>query len=719
MESVVVKREIGGRTLSIETGKLAKQAAGAVVVRYGDTSVLVTVVTSDPRPGIDFFPLTVDYRERIYAAGKFPGGFFKREGRPTTKEILTCRMIDRPLRPLFPDGYHDEVLIQALVMSSDPECDPDLLSLIGASACLCISKIPFDTAIGVVRVGLIEGELVLNPSEAQLEYSEMDMVVAGHKDALNMIEVGASEVEEEPMADALQFGQKAVADICGMIEELVSHGSCPVEWTPAVIPDSLKSNVRELAEAKIREARRIKGKLERKAAVREIYNATIDSLMPEDAEDLDFTRDQVRNELDKLEESIVMDMIMSEDFRSDGRGCEDLRALDSEVGILPRVHGSALFTRGETQALVVATVGTSRDEQRVDGLGEEYSKKFMLHYTFPPFSVGEVKRVGAVSRREIGHGALAERSLERVLPSPDKFSYTVRLASEILESNGSSSMASVCGGTLALMDAGVPISRPVAGISIGMASKGDDYKLFADITGEEDHFGDMDFKVAGTQRGITGIQLDIKVRGLTDKHIREAFALAKEKRLEILRNMLQALPRPRKELSEFAPRILTIKINPEKIGKVIGPGGSGIRGIEGETGARVDIDDDGTIQIASTNAAAAERALEMVELVTQEVKDGKIYDGKVTSVKDFGAFIEVAPGQDGLCHISELSDGYIKSVAEVCSVGDRMRVKVIAIDGQGRIKLSRRQAIIEEEGGGDSDDSGDGGDDDHGDDQDD
>jgi polyribonucleotide nucleotidyltransferase len=708
MEPVVIEREIGGRTLRLETGKLAKQAAGAVIVKYGDTTVLCTVVTADPRPGIDFFPLTVDYRERIYAAGKFPGGFFKREGRPTTKEILTCRLIDRPLRPLFPEGYVDEVLVQVMVLSADSDNDPDILSLIGSAAALCISKAPYDTPLGAARVGLIDGEFVLNPSEAQLEYSEIDMVVAGHKDALNMIEVGASEVDEDTMADALQLGQKAVASICEMVEELSEKCSVPVEWQAPEIPASLKSRVKELAGSKLREARRIGDKLDRKAAIKAIYGGTIEAMIPADADPPEYTRDQISGELDRLEGQILVDMIMEDDLRSDGRGPNDLREIISEVGLLPRVHGSALFTRGETQALVVLTVGTSRDEQRVDGLGEEFCKKFMLHYTFPPFCVGEVKRVGAVSRREIGHGALAERSLERVLPAPDKFPYTIRLASEILESNGSSSMASVCGGTLALMDAGVPISQPVAGISIGMVHCGDDYKLIADITGEEDHFGDMDFKVSGTQRGITGIQLDIKIRGLNDKQIREAFAMAKEKRLEILRNMLQALPRPRKELSSYAPRILTIKIKPEKIGKVIGPGGSGIKGIEAATGARVDIDDDGTIQVASTNSEAAQRALEMIELVTQEVKEGKIYDGRVTSIKDFGAFIEVAPGQDGLCHISELSDGFIKQVGDVCAIGDRMRVKVIAIDNQGRIKLSRRQAIIEEEGGKDGGGNGNG-----------
>lgn len=714
MEAIVVEREIAGRTLRFETGKIAKQASASVLVSYGETTVLCTVVTSDPRPGIDFFPLTVDYRERIYAAGKFPGGFFKREGRPTTKEILTCRLIDRPIRPMFPEGFYDEVLIQVFVLSSDQQNDPDTLALIGSAAALRISELPFTHSLGAVRVGYVDGELVVNPTEAQLEYSEMDMFVAGHQDAVNMIEVGAAETPENVVMEGLKAGHESIKQISEMVDELHSKAGKEVVWQKPEPNAGLGADVRAFATDRIREARQIPGKLERKAAIKEIRKEAVEKFCPADVDDLEFTADDVAHVLEAIESEVIVDMIMNDDKRSDGRGAHDLREVISEVDLLPRVHGSSLFTRGETQALVVATLGTSRDEQVVDGLTEEFSKKFMLHYTFPPFSVGEVKRVGAVSRREIGHGALAERSLERILPHPEKFPYTVRLASEILESNGSSSMASVCGGTLALMDAGVPIIQPVAGISIGMVHNDSGYKLLVDIIGEEDHFGDMDFKVAGSQRGVTGVQLDIKVDGLTMEQIEETFELARETRMKLLRNMLAAIQRPRAETSQFAPRILSIKINPEKIGKVIGPGGKGIRGIEADSGAKVDIDDDGTITVSSVDAAAAKRGMELVKAVAEDVELGRIYEGTVSSVKDFGAFIEVTPGQDGLCHISELSDGFVKKVDDVCAVGDRLRVKVIAIDDQGRIKLSRRQAIVEE--GGDGEDYDDGNDDRGGDD---
>lgn len=695
---IAVEREIAGRTLRIETGKIAKQAAGAVFVTYGDTTVLVTVVSSNPRPGIDFFPLTVDYREKIYAAGKFPGGFFKREGRPTTKEILTMRMIDRPHRPLFPDGYVNEILIQCLVLSTDQQNDPDILAMIGATAALNISDIPFDTALGAVRVGYIDGQFVINTTEAQSEYSEMDMVVVGHRKGVNMIEVGARELSEDVMADGIALAHKTIVEICGMIEELREQCGKPSDWEPPAPMEAFKAEVREHAGDRLREARRIPGKLDRKAAVKEIWDETIEHFCPEGEENPEHTPADVKKLLDEATGEIVVDMILNESRRSDGRGPKDLREISCEVNVLPRVHGSALFTRGETQTLVVTTLGTARDEQIVDGLTEEFSKKFSLHYNFPPFCTGEVRRIGAVSRREIGHGALAERSLERMLPSPEDFPYTIRLSSEIMESNGSSSMASVCGGTLALMDAGVPISQPVAGISIGMVHDEHRHVLLLDILGEEDHFGDVDFKVAGTQRGITGIQLDLKTGLITDGQIREAFAMAKEARLDILSTMLQTIRRPRPDISSYAPRILTIKIDPEKIGKVIGPGGKGIKGIEAKTGAKVDIDNDGTIHVSCVDLASAEAAREMIELVTQEVQLGRIYTGRVTSVKDFGAFIEVTPGQDGLCHISELSDGYIKRVTEVCNVGDTVRVKVIAIDEQGRVKLSRKQAMVEDNG---------------------
>jgi polyribonucleotide nucleotidyltransferase len=700
MQVDVVEREIGGRTLRIETGRLAKQAAGSVLVSYGETTILATVVTSDPRPGIDFFPMTVDYREKIYAAGKFPGGFFKREGRPTNKEILTMRMIDRPLRPLFPEGFVDEVLIQVMVLSTDQQNDPDMLAMVGASACLNISSIPFSVPMGAVRVGFVEDQYVLNPTEDDMEYSMMDMVVAGHKAEINMIEVGCQELSEDVIADGVSFAHEAIKDIAGMIEELTSKCGQEVTWESSNSCEGLLEKVREFASGRIREARNITGKQDRKEATKAVWGDAIERFAPIDAEAPEYCKNDVKDALDKVTGEVMCDLLLDEGKRGDGRGPRDLRDITCEVGVLPRVHGSSLFCRGETQALIVTTLGTARDEQIVDGLTEEFSKKFNLHYNFPPFCVGEVRRVGAVSRREIGHGALAERSLERILPSPDKFPYTIRLSSEIMESNGSSSMASVCGGTLALMDAGVPIKQPVAGISIGMMHNDKKYELLVDILGEEDHHGDMDFKVAGTQRGITGIQLDLKREGLNDQQIRETLELARETRLNILRQMLETIRRPRPDISKYAPRILTIKINPEKIGKVIGPGGKGIKGIEAETGAKVDIESDGTIHVSSVDAAAAQRARDMIEAVTEEVKIDKVYIGRVTSVKDFGAFIEVVPGQDGLCHISELSDGYVKQVADVCNIGDQLRVKVIAIDDQGRIKLSRKQVMVEEGDGG-------------------
>ena len=692
MEKITVEREIGGKTLQIETGHLAKQAAGAVLLSYGDTVVLVAVVTGAPRAGIDFFPLTADYREKVYAAGKFPGGFFKREGRPTTKEILTMRMIDRPIRPLFPEGFKDEVLIQAMVLSADQENDPDVLAMVGASAALSLSSMPFEGPTAAVRIGRVDGKLVVNPTVAQMEYSEMEMVLAGHKDAVNMIEVGANEVSEEVIAEAIALGHDNIRALCDAISELVDKVGVTKEWTPPPSTDDLLNRLRERAKNRFGEAKKITGKQERYEAVSAIYKEILDELCPETEENPEFPRNVVRDLLDKIEGEVVAEMIVEQGVRSDGRGPQDIREVISEVGVLPRVHGSSIFTRGETQALVVVTLGTARDEQIVDGLIEEYSKKFMLHYNFPPICTGEVRRIGAVTRREIGHGQLAEKSLDAVLPSPEDFPYTIRLVSDIMESNGSSSMASVCGGTLALMDAGVPIRHPVAGISIGMFHNNAKRVLVTDILGEEDHFGDMDFKVAGTQRGITGIQLDLKARGLPQEIIVETLELAKQARLHILKQMLSALAKPRPEISSYAPRIFTMKINPEKIGKVIGPGGKGIKGIEANTGARVEIDDDGTINISCIDAAGGERARAMIEAITEEVQLGRIYEGRVTGIKDFGAFVELVPGEDGLCHISELSGDYVRSVSDVCKIGDTLRVKVINIDPHGRVKLSAKAA---------------------------
>ena len=692
-----VEREIGGRTLKIETGKLGRQAAGTVIVTYGDTIVLAAAVTGTPRAGIDFFPMTVDYREKTYAAGKFPGGFFKREARPTQKEILTMRMIDRPIRPLFPKEFKDELLIQTMVLAVDQKNDPDILAMIGASAALTVSQLPFEGPLAACRVGYVDDEYVLNPTLEQLEYSTMEAVVAGHKDAVNMIEVGAHEVSNEVVAGAVKLAHEAIVTICEMIDELKEKCGKPVEWTPPAPQDELIATLKDKYADRLRTARQTSGKQDRYAAIKEIYKEAKEEYAPADAPaDQEPSWNTVRDLIDEIEGAIIAEMVVKDGKRSDGRGLKEIRPLDCEVGVLPRVHGSSIFQRGETQSLTVCTLGTVRDEQIVDGLSEEYSKKFMLHYNFPPLCVGEVRRMGATSRREIGHGNLAEKSLEAVLPSPDKFPYTVRLVSEILESNGSSSMASVCAGCMALMDAGVPIRQPVAGISVGMFEWGGEQRLVVDILGEEDHFGEMDFKVAGTQRGITSVQLDLKGHGLPQERIEEALETAREARLEILKKMLTALAAPRSDTSKYAPRILSTSVPPEKIGKVIGPGGSYIRAIESETGAKVEIDNDGTVVISSIDKSAAEAALEMVEAVTAEAKVGKIYRGKVSSIKDFGAFIEVMPGQDGLCHISEIADDYVKSVEDVVKVGDIVKVKVISIDDQGRIKLSRKAAMIEE-----------------------
>jgi polyribonucleotide nucleotidyltransferase len=666
------------------------------VVTYGDSVIMAAVVTGPPRPGIDFFPLTVDYREKTYAAGKFPGGFFKRETRPTQKEILTMRMIDRPIRPLFPKAFKDEVLIQVMVLCVDQENDPDILSMIGASAALTVSQVPFDGPLGACRVGYIDGKHVLNPTMAELEYSAMEMVLGGHADALNMIEVGAAEVSEDVVTEGIKLGRKAVVEICEMIDELKEKAGKPKTWEPPPPPNELMAELRGKFADKLREARHIGGKQDRHEAIKAVYDAVKAEYCPEDEPTPQYKWNDIRDLLDQIEEGIVTDMIVNEGKRADGRGPNDIRPITCEVQLLPRVHGSALFQRGETQSLCVTTLGTGRDEQIVDGLAEEYSKKFMLHYNFPPFCTGEVKRVGATSRREIGHGNLAEKALESVLPSPEKFPYTIRLVSEILESNGSSSMASTCAGCLALMDAGVPIKQPVAGISIGSFSKDGKELLIVDILGEEDHFGNMDFKVTGTQRGVTAVQLDLKARGISDETITQTLELAKDARLRILKDMLAVLGAPREETSEYAPRLLTININPEKIGKVIGPGGKYIKLIEAETGANLDISDDGTVVISCLSMEGAERALEMVETVTAEVKIGKIYSGRVSSIKDFGAFIELTPGQDGLCHISELDTEYVRSASDVVKLGDTVRVKVIAIDDQGRIKLSRKAVALEE-----------------------
>jgi polyribonucleotide nucleotidyltransferase len=703
MQAIEVSRTIGGRTLTIGTGTLAKLAAGAVSIQYGDTVVFGAVARAKPREGIDFFPLQVDYRERRAAAGKFPGGFMKREGRPTTKEVLTARLIDRPLRPLFPKGFMDEVQIQLNVLAFDQENDPDIFAGVAASAAVAISDIPFLTPTAHVRVGRINGELVLNPTVEQIEYSEMDLVVAGTKHYVNMIEVGSREVPEDVVADAIEFGHQAVVEIVGMIEELQQKvGTVKVgdikQPEPGFV-DAIRARVAD----KIREVKGKPGKADRAEGVDQILEDLIKEMAPPVTDPntpylaILAQREEVskiRQVFAEVEEQVTREAILA-GVRPDGRGFQDIRPLAARVGVLPRVHGSGMFQRGETQALCTVTLGTSSDEQLVDGLTEEYNQKFMLHYYFPSYSVGEVRPIRGPGRREIGHGALAERSLVAVLPSVEDFPYTVRVISDILESNGSSSMASCCGGCLALMDAGVPITKPVAGISVGLVQEGDRKELLTDILGEEDHFGDMDFKVCGTRDGITAIQLDIKIEGLDHDTIRRTLHRAKEARLRILEVMAQALPAPREKISDWAPRLITIKIDPEKIGKVIGPGGKNIKGIQEETGAQIDIEDDGTVYVSAVDGAAAEKARDIIEAMTAEVKIGKIYNGRVVSIKEFGAFVEIAPETDGLVHVSELSDRYVDRVTDYVNVGDEVKVKVILIDDQGRIKLSRKEAMKE------------------------
>ena len=691
---VRVERQIGAATFSLESGELAKQAAGSCLVQYGDTVVLCAAATGPPRPGIDFFPLTCDYRERVAAAGKFPGGFLKREGRPTTKETLTARLIDRPIRPLFPDWFQDEVQVLTFVMASDRQNDGDVLAMNGASAALAVSPMPFQGPIASVRVGRVRDRIVLFPTHEALEESELDLIVSGNQESILMIEGFAREMPEDLMAEAITTAHQCIREICEMQRELMEKLGVEKAQYESPQPDELFERLKERYYDALAEAKRAEGKLARAEACAALKERSLAEMIPDPQAVDAIEAGRFDSAWRDLESRVVRDQILS-GRRADGREHRSLRPLTCEVDLFPRVHGSALFQRGETQALVTVALGTGRDEQRVDGLVEEYSQKFMLHYYFPPFSVNECRPIRGPGRREIGHGALAERSVKPVLPDPDDFPYTIRIISDILESNGSSSMASVCGATLGLMAAGVPISNPVAGISIGLVKEGERWVLLTDILGEEDHYGDMDFKVAGTQNGITGIQLDLKIDGISEEIIRGALEQSREARIEILRAMLRTISRPRKEISKWAPRLLRTRIDPEKIGLLIGPGGKTIRAIQEATGAMIEVEDDGTVTIASHVAEGAHEALERVEALTASVEIGRIYDGRVTSVKDFGAFIEILPGKDGLCHISELSDEYVSSVADVCKVGDEMQVKVIAIDDQDRVKLSRRVAMRE------------------------
>jgi polyribonucleotide nucleotidyltransferase len=715
---VRVEKQIGSQCLVFETGHLAKQAAACVISQYGETVVLNAVTSDKPRLGIDFFPLTCDYRERTAAAGKFPGGFIKREGRPTLKETLTSRLMDRPIRPSFAEGYNCEVQCHSIVLSSDRQNDGDTLAMNGIAAALFISPLPFVGPVATVRVGRIDGQMLPFPTHDQLEESDMDLIVSGSEDSVAMIEGFAREVPEDEMADAIVYAHQVIREICALQREFAEKVGVQKMAFESPPSDGLYDRLKEKYYDEFRAAKQTEGKQARAEAVDVLKERVVAEMIPDPLAEGAILPAALNRAWHDLESRVIRDLILA-GTRPDGRDRFTVRNIECEVDVLPRTHGSAVFQRGETQALITITLGTARDEQRVDGLVDEYSKKFMLDYNFPSFSVGECKPNRGPGRREFGHGALAERSVNPVLPDPDTFPYTIRVISDILESNGSSSMASVCGATLGLMAAGVPITNPVAGISVGLVKESDDqWVLLTDILGDEDHFGDMDFKIAGTQNGITGIQLDLKIAGISEAMIRETLKQSREARIEILRKMLTTISRPRKELSPWAPRLLRTKIDPEKIGALIGPGGKNVRMIQETTGTVIEIDDDGTVTVASSDEAKAKAAMAQIEACTATVQVGRIYDGRVSSVKDFGAFVEILPGRDGLCHISELSNGFISRVSDICNVGDELKVLVIGIDEHDRVKLSRRRALEElglpddlapaegaggEEGGGDRD----------------
>ena len=688
-----VKKTLAGRELVIETGRLAHQAHGAVTVRYGDTLCLVAVTTGKPREGIDFFPLTVDYREMTYAAGKFPGGFFKREGRPTTKEILTARAIDRPLRPLFPEHYKDDVAIYAIAMASDRQNDPDLCAINGASAALALSPMPFDNVVGAVRVGRVDGKLAINPTIQEMDVSDLNLLLVCTAEAPVMIEVEAKEAPEALVVEAIQLGFKACQEIIGMIRELQKKAGKPKQDAPgAPAEHPLKKTIVTRYYDAFKKGCFVKGMKERRSAMKEVKEKAAAELQKEFGSQPDW--DKGLGEVwEHLETKAIRETILKEEKRIDGRGLAELRPISCEVGVLPRVHGSAIFNRGETQALSIVTLGSTLDEQKIDGLRDEYYKRFILHYNFPAWSVGETWPNRGPKRREIGHGDLAERSLETVVPSPEQFPYTVRIVSEIMSSNGSTSMASVCSGTLAMMDAGIPIKDPVAGISVGLIKEGKENKLLLDILGEEDHHGDMDFKVSGTQHGITGVQLDIKISSLPLELIPKVFELARSGRMSILKTMLSTLPRPRTALSVHAPRLVQLMINPSKIGKVVGPGGKMIRELQEKTGCEVDIHDSGRVTIVSKPGGDIEKAKAWIEGITANPEVGRIYPGVVTSIKDFGVFVEFLPGQEGLCHISEIASGYVERVGDHLKMGSEVRVKVLAVEAMGKVRLSIKAAL--------------------------
>ncbi|MBI5781153.1 MAG: polyribonucleotide nucleotidyltransferase [Rhodocyclales bacterium] len=678
----------GRHQVTLETGELARQASGAVLASMDDTVVLATVVAAkDAKPGQDFFPLTVDYIEKFYASGRIPGGFFKREGRPSEKETLTSRLIDRPIRPLFPEGFYNEVQIVATVLSLNPEVNADIVAMIASSAALAISGVPFNGPIGACRVGYLDGQYVLNPSASERDKSALDLVVAGTENAVLMVESEAQELPEDVMLGAVVFGHEQMQAAIQAINELVEVAGKPAwDWKAPAPNEALVARIREIAFAELEEAFRITAKQARNERIKAIRAQVIEKVLAE-FDPLPSIPD-IENILFTLEASIVRGRILSGEPRIDGRDTRTVRPIDIRVGVLPRTHGSALFTRGETQALVVATLGTGRDEQIIDAIAGEYRESFMLHYNFPPFSTGETGRVGSPKRREIGHGNLAKRALAAVLPKQEDFPYTIRLVSEVLESNGSSSMATVCGGSLALMDAGVPTKAHVAGVAMGLIKEGNRFAVLTDILGDEDHLGDMDFKVAGTERGVTALQMDIKIQGITKEIMQVALAQAREGRLHILQLMRQAMGEARGEVSAYAPRMIQMKINPEKIRDVIGKGGSVIRALQEETGTVIEIADDGSVTISSFSAEGAEEAKRRIEELTAEVEVGKIYEGTVLKLLDFGAIVNIMPGRDGLLHISQIADERVEKVSDYLQEGQKVRVKVLETDERGRIKLS-------------------------------
>jgi len=687
VNSVKKEFQFGSQTVSLETGEIARQADGAVLVEIDGTIVLVTAVGKrEGGENNSFFPLTVNYQEKTYAAGKIPGGFFKREGRPSEKETLTSRLIDRPIRPLFPKGYKNETQIIATVVSLNPEVDPDIPALLGASAALAISGLPFDGPIGAARVGYIDGEYVLNPSKTALAESKLDLVVAGTSDAVLMVESEADCLPEDVMLGAVTFGHEQMQAAITAINELAAETGKPrMEWVAPATNEALVEKVAGLATAGIADAYTVLVKLDRQVKLKEVRAEVLAQLEDEDA-------DEVKGIFSSLEKKHVRELVLSTKKRIDGRDLSTVREIHVRTGVLPRAHGSALFTRGETQALVVATLGTDRDAQMIDAVEGEYRDHFMLHYNFPPFCVGETGFVGSPKRREIGHGRLAKRGMQAVIPSQDDFSYVLRVVAEVTESNGSSSMASTCGTSLALMDAGVPIKAPVAGIAMGLIKEGEDFAVLSDILGDEDHLGDMDFKVSGTESGVTALQMDIKIQGITHEIMSNALAQAKDGRLHILEKMNADLSEARDEMSDFAPRILTIKIDPAKIRDVIGKGGVTIRAITEETGASIDITDEGIVKVASVDRDAGEKALKRIEDITAEVEVGRVYEGKVVRLMDFGAFVSILPGKDGLVHISQISEERVEKVSDKLSEGDVVKVKVLEVDRQGRVRLSMKEA---------------------------